>query len=99
MDALFWRPLPIQDFPPPPGSARKKVAFKILDTLFPADTVAALPAIEEHLPIAEHLVQGTEGGAPFLLLFLPLGLAALVPGLPAFLTAHKKVFSLRTVVL
>ena len=99
VDAFHRLPLSVQDFPPPAGGTGKQVGFKVLDALLPPDAITALPAIEEHLPVAIHLVDGAEGGAPGLPLCLPLRFAALIPRLPALRTGHKKVFALRTVVL
>ena len=64
VDAFHRLPLSVQDFPPPAGGTGKQVGFKVLDALLPPDAVTALPAMKEHLPIAIHLVDGAEGGAP-----------------------------------
>ena len=73
--------------------------LEILRALLPADTVTALSPVAEHFAVLEYFVDGAEGSAAFFSFFLPLGPATLVAGLPAFLAGHKKVFSLRTVVL
>ena len=64
--------------------------LEVLGASLPTDTVAALSPVEEHLAVAEYLVDGAESGTPLLPPFLPLGFAALVPGLSAFLTVHNK---------
>jgi hypothetical protein len=75
------------------------MAFKVLDALFPADAITALPPIVEHFVVAENIIKRAEGGTSGLPLGLSPRFAALIPGFPAFLTVHKKVFDLRTDVL
>jgi len=89
VNTFFWFPCSIQNFTTPARGAGKQVGFKILDALFPADAIATLAPIEKHLSVAEYLPNRSESGTPLLLLFLPLGFAALVPGFTAFMTVHK----------
>ena len=99
MHTLLWFPASLQNFSPPPGGTRKQMAFKVLDALFPADAITALPPIVEHFVVAENIIKRAEGGTSGLPLGLSPRFAALIPGFPAFLTVHKKVFDLRTDVL
>lgn len=91
--AFLGLPGVLQDLPPPPGGPGKQMAFKILHRLFPPDSVAAALPVEEHLSVAIHPADVSQGGAPGFSPFLPLGFPALIPGLPAFLAGHKKVFA------
>ena len=82
--AFLGLPGVLQDLPPPPGGPRKQMAFKILHRLFPPDSIAAALPVEEHLSVAIHPADVSQGGAPGFSPFLP------IPGLPAFLAGHKK---------
>lgn len=64
--------------------------LKVLDRLLPPYSVAALAAIKEHLPVAEHFCQRSQSGATVLPLFPPLLFSPLVAAFSPFLTVHNK---------
>lgn len=99
VDAFPGLPSFVQNLPPPLCCARKQVKLKVLHTLFPPYSVAAFPAITEHLAVGENFVYRPESITPSLFFRLPLRFAALITAFAPFLTCHKVLFTLRIAVL
>lgn len=97
--AFHRLPLSLQDFTPPAGCPGKKMELEVLGALLPAYPVAALAAVEEHLPVGENVLNAADrriSGRPS---SLSLCLSASVSRLAALLACHKKYSLLRIVKL
>lgn len=90
MGTGFGFPTLFQHRSPPCCRTRKKVAFKVLNTLFPPHPVTALFPVEEHLPIGKNFIHRPKAITPGLFPFLPLCSAALEPRFMPFLACHNK---------